>query len=161
MSPAHNPRRACPACPGACAHAHGLTSGSEIASGIRNISFTNVRIGAGSPVKLKSQCGRGAYVQDVLYENITGYNIDGSAVWMDMQYGGDPFLSPSYTGDNHDWWSTNPNPDLLVDHEAQPDSLLGGSSKPCPENETSIFSNITVRNLWADVIVDILIHCLS
>ena len=46
----------------------------------------------------------------VWYENITGGGIDGSAVWMDMQYG-------------------------------------GGSQKPCPENETSIFSNITVRNL--------------
>jgi polygalacturonase len=51
-----------------CAHAHGLTIGSEIASGIRNVTFTNVRVNAGSPVKLKSQCGRGAYVRDVLYE---------------------------------------------------------------------------------------------
>ena len=94
-----------------CAHAHGLTIGSEIASGIRNVTFTNVRVHAGSPVKLKSQCGRGAYVRDVLYENITGFGIDGSAVWMDMQYG-------------------------------------GGSTKPCPENETSVFSNITLRNIF-------------
>ena len=52
-----------------------------------------------------------------LYENITGYDIDGSAVWMDMQYG-------------------------------------GGSAKPCPENETSAFSNITVRNLVVEKAVD-------
>ena len=94
-----------------CAHAHGLTIGSEIASGIRNVTFSNVRIHSGSPVKLKSQCGRGAYVRDVLFENITGYNIDGAAVWMDMQYG-------------------------------------GGSAKPCPESETSLFVNITIRNLY-------------
>ena len=93
-----------------CAHAHGLTIGSEIASGIRNVTFTNVRINSGSPVKLKSLCGRGAYIQDVLYENITGYDIDGPAISMDMRYG-------------------------------------GGSTKPCPENETSVFSNITVRNV--------------
>jgi hypothetical protein len=68
-------------------------------------------------VKLKSQCGRGAYVRDVLYENITGFDIDGAAVWMDMDYG-------------------------------------GGSSKPCPENETSIFSNITVRNLYVVQAID-------
>ena len=100
-----------------CAHAHGLTIGSEIASGIRNVTFTNIRVHAGSPVKLKSQCGRGAYVRDVLYENITGFDIDGAAVWMDMDYG-------------------------------------GGSSKPCPENETSIFSNITVRNLYVVQAID-------
>ena len=93
-----------------CAHAHGLTVGSEIASGIRNVTFVNVVVNAGSPVKLKSQCGRGAYVRDVLYENITGLNIDGSAVWLDMEYG-------------------------------------DGSTDPCPENETSVFDNVTVRNL--------------
>ncbi|KAH8044343.1 glycosyl hydrolase [Aureococcus anophagefferens] len=70
-----------------CAHAHGLTVGSEIAPGVRNVTFVNVVVNSGSPVKLKSQCGRGAYVRDVLYENITGLNIDGSAVWLDMEYG--------------------------------------------------------------------------
>ena len=94
-----------------CAHAHGLTVGSEIASGVRNVTFANVRVTAGSPIKIKSQCGRGAYVEDVLYENITGYDVDGSAVWLDMQYG-------------------------------------DGSTKPCPESETSAFRNVTVRNVY-------------
>ena len=59
-----------------CAHAHGLTIGSEIASGIRNVTLTNIVVNAGSPVKLKSQCGRGAYVKDVLYENITAEKVE-------------------------------------------------------------------------------------
>jgi polygalacturonase len=64
-----------------CAGSHGLTIGSEVAGGIRNVSFLNMRIhGAdGHPssgaIKFKLPCGRGAYVKDVLYENITASDV--------------------------------------------------------------------------------------
>ena len=64
-----------------CAGSHGLTIGSEVAGGIRNVTFSNVRIhGAdGHPssgaIKFKLPCGRGAYVTDVLYEDITAYDV--------------------------------------------------------------------------------------
>ena len=64
-----------------CAGSHGLTIGSEVAGGIRNVTFLNVRIhGAdGHPssgaIKFKLPCGRGAYVQDIIYENITASDV--------------------------------------------------------------------------------------
>ena len=39
----------------------------------------------GPSVRIKSQCGRRAYVKNVLYENITAHNVP-NAVWIDMQY---------------------------------------------------------------------------
>ncbi|KAJ1456489.1 pectin lyase fold/virulence factor [Pelagophyceae sp. CCMP2097] len=69
-----------------CAYAHGLTIGSEVSGGIRNVTFSNIRVHHGQPVKMKTTCGRGAYVRDVLYENITGTDVDGGAVWISMQY---------------------------------------------------------------------------
>merc|ERR1711920_159579 len=35
-------------------------------------------------------CGRGAYVRDILYENITGGSGVDTAVWIDMKYGSGP-----------------------------------------------------------------------
>jgi len=73
-----------------CKATHGLTIGSEISGGIRNITFTNVHVDAGMAVKIKGACGRGAYVRDILYENITGGSGIDTAVWIDMKYGKGP-----------------------------------------------------------------------
>jgi len=64
-----------------CAGSHGLTIGSEVAGGIRNVTFLNVRIhGAdGHPssgaIKFKLPCGRGAYVKDALYDNVIASDV--------------------------------------------------------------------------------------
>ena len=64
-----------------CAGSHGLTIGSEVTGGIRNVTFFNVRIHGvdGHPssgaIKFKLPCGRGAYVKDVLYENVTTSDV--------------------------------------------------------------------------------------
>eukprot|EP01052_Picozoa_sp_SAG31_P030143 SAG31_NODE_3065_length_4728_cov_2.260531_8_plen_231_part_00 len=69
-----------------CDGSHGLTVGSEVSGGIENVSFTNIKISNSGPsVRIKSQCGRGAYVRNILYENITANNVD-NAVWIDMDY---------------------------------------------------------------------------
>ena len=80
-----------------CAGSHGLTIGSEVAGGIRNVTFSNVRIhGAdGYPsagaIKIKLPCGRGAYVKDVLYEDITAFDV-ATAISM-SRYGADASCS--------------------------------------------------------------------
>lgn len=70
-----------------CKATHGLTIGSEMSGGIRNVTFTNIVVDAGMPVKIKGQCGRGSYVRDIHYENITGGSGVDTAVWIDMRYG--------------------------------------------------------------------------
>jgi polygalacturonase len=104
-----------------CVASHGLTIGSEMSGGIRNVTFSDIRIGnpdvsSGPSVRIKSQCGRGAYIRDVLYENIQATNVE-NAVWVDMQYG------------------------------------KGSPPDHCSADLTSVFSNITVRNLRADKVL--------
>ncbi len=73
-----------------CAASHGLTIGSELSSGIRNVTISNVRIfNSGPPVRIKTNCGRGAYARDITYANITAWDTD-YGVWVDQAYGGGP-----------------------------------------------------------------------
>jgi hypothetical protein len=69
-----------------CDGSHGLTIGSEMSGGVENVSFTNINIrNSGPSVRIKSQCGRRAYIRNVLYENITADEVS-NAVWIDMMY---------------------------------------------------------------------------
>lgn len=73
-----------------CAHSHGLTIGSEVSSGVRNVTISNINIfNSGPPVRVKTQCGRGAYVRDIRYENITAHDVE-YGVWVDQAYGHGP-----------------------------------------------------------------------
>uniref|UniRef100_A0A914X7P5 Glycoside hydrolase family 28 protein n=1 Tax=Plectus sambesii TaxID=2011161 RepID=A0A914X7P5_9BILA len=55
---------------------HGLSIGSEMSAGIRNVTFENISVnGSDAGVKIKSQRGRGAFVQNVTYTNIRLYNV--------------------------------------------------------------------------------------
>ena len=50
-----------------CDGSHGLTVGSEMSGGVDGIRFTNIRIrNSGPSVRIKSQCGRRAFVRNVL-----------------------------------------------------------------------------------------------
>jgi polygalacturonase len=60
-----------------CVAAHGITIGSEVSGGIEDIRFTNMRLFASTGngvamVKLKNACGRGAFVRNIHWENLTG-----------------------------------------------------------------------------------------
>ena len=67
---------------------HGLAIGSEVSAGIENVSITNVRLGyAAAAVRLKTKCGRGAYVRNVRFENISAES-SWYAVWIDQEYMG-------------------------------------------------------------------------
>merc|ERR1712224_32983 len=72
-----------------CAGGHGLTIGSEVSGGIRNVTFSNIDISNSGPsVRIKSSCGRGGTVSDITYENIKASKVD-YGVWFDMAYGKD------------------------------------------------------------------------
>ena len=50
-----------------CDGSHGLTIGSEMSGGVDGVRFTNINIrNSGPSVRIKSQCGRRAYVRNVL-----------------------------------------------------------------------------------------------
>lgn len=69
-----------------CDGSHGLTIGSEMSGGVDGVAFTNINIrNSGPSVRIKSQCGRRAFVRNVLYENITA-DLVANAVWIDMMY---------------------------------------------------------------------------
>jgi len=73
-----------------CAVSHGLTIGSEVSGGIENVSITNVEVNhCDSAVRIKTECGRGAFVRNVRYENITGSKME-YAVWIDQEYSDGP-----------------------------------------------------------------------
>lgn len=73
-----------------CAHSHGLTIGSEVSGGIENVTITNVEVDhCDDAVRIKTKCGRGAYVRNIRYENITGTSME-SAIWIDQRYSSGP-----------------------------------------------------------------------
>ncbi len=66
---------------------HGITVGSETSGGVYNVTFENiVANGTGTGVRLKSERGRGGVVRDIVYRNISLYNIGGQAVQMTLNY---------------------------------------------------------------------------
>jgi len=80
---------------GTCAGGHGLTIGSALSGGIRNVTFSNIDISNSGPsVRIKSFCGRGATVSDITYENIKASKVE-YGIWFDMQYDGDSEPHPS------------------------------------------------------------------
>ncbi|XP_062515864.1 uncharacterized protein LOC134191272 isoform X2 [Corticium candelabrum] len=67
-------------------HGHGITIGSEMSAGIRNVTFINITMdGTSNGVRLKSQRGRGGVVRDVVYKNITMKNI-GTSIDITLNY---------------------------------------------------------------------------
>ena len=59
-----------------CIAAHGVTIGSEISGGVEDVLLSNMRLldspgGGVAMVKLKNECGRGGFVRNVRWENMT------------------------------------------------------------------------------------------
>jgi hypothetical protein len=123
------------------------------------VRFTNIRIyNSGPSVRIKSQCGRQAWVRNILYENITGNNL-ANAVWIDMQYFSTATSCPA-SEVSHFTNITVRNLDIgkadtaytIVGLEVQ-----GGSDGPIPMTGI-VLENITVRDpgtlgecSWAEV----------
>uniref|UniRef100_A0A914DYF2 Uncharacterized protein n=1 Tax=Acrobeloides nanus TaxID=290746 RepID=A0A914DYF2_9BILA len=69
---------------------HGLSVGSEMSGGVRNVTFQNIIMnGSGAGPRIKSERGRGGTVQDITYTNLTLYNVD-TAVYITMNYHTNP-----------------------------------------------------------------------
>lgn len=63
-----------------CVAAHGITIGSEISGGVEDVLFTNMVLldspgGGVAMVKLKNACGRGGFVRNVHWENMTAGTV--------------------------------------------------------------------------------------
>ena len=76
-----------------CVAAHGVTIGSEISGGVEDVVFTNMRL-LNSPgngvamVKLKNECGRGGFVRNIHWENLTA-GVVGNGIYA-SRYGTKP-----------------------------------------------------------------------
>jgi polygalacturonase len=63
-----------------CIAAHGVTIGSEISGGVEDVLFSNMQL-LNSPgngvamVKLKNECGRGGFVRNIRWENMTAGTV--------------------------------------------------------------------------------------
>lgn len=67
---------------------HGITIGSEMSGGIRNVTFENITMAhTGTGIRMKSMRGRGGEVSDITYRNINMLEIDGQCVQMTLNYG--------------------------------------------------------------------------
>jgi len=71
-------------------HGHGgVTVGSEMSGGVRNINVTNCTfIGTDVGIRFKSNRGRGGVVEDISFDNITMINIPTQAISFNLYYGG-------------------------------------------------------------------------
>lgn len=67
-------------------HGHGITIGSEMSAGVRNVTFVNITMdGTDNGVRMKSERGRGGIVQDILYKNISMKDI-GTSIDITLNY---------------------------------------------------------------------------
>ncbi len=52
-------------------HGHGITVGSEMSAGVKNVRFENIRMkGTDLGIRIKSQRGRGGTVENIVYKDI-------------------------------------------------------------------------------------------
>ena len=66
---------------------HGITVGSEMSSGVYNVTFENlVADGIGTGVRLKSERGRGGVIDGIVYRNISLSNVQGQAIQVTLNY---------------------------------------------------------------------------
>jgi polygalacturonase len=72
---------------------HGLSVGSEMSAGVRNVTFRDITMnGTANGPRLKSQRGRGGMISDILYQNITMTNM-GQGISITLNY--HPSLPPT------------------------------------------------------------------
>jgi polygalacturonase len=78
-------------------HGHGLSIGSETASGIRNMLVRRCTLdGTDNGIRIKSMRGKGGLVENVRYTDITMHNV-ANAIYFDLNYVDNNY--PDYKGD--------------------------------------------------------------
>lgn len=69
----------------------GITIGSEMSAGVRNVFVTDCDFdGTDRGIRLKTRLGRGGVVENIWIQNITMRNIRMEAIRMNMHYSGEP-----------------------------------------------------------------------
>lgn len=69
------------------AKGHGLSIGSEMSAGVRNITIANCTFdGTDRGIRIKSMRGRGGFVENVRVSNITMHNVSREAILVTLNY---------------------------------------------------------------------------
>ncbi len=136
-------------------HAHGITIGSEMSGGVRNVLFERIQMkGADVGIRIKSQRGRGGFVENITYRDI---DMDGvsTAIQVTMNY-------------NHGLTPTNATAtpvfrDILVQNVRALDSRTAFDIQGLEE---SLIHNLTLANVFVDADSEgrcesVLLHCVD
>ena len=83
----------------------GLTIGSEMSGGVRNVTFEDISLeGTSVGIRMKSQRGRGGIVSGITYRNISMHNIATDCVRLNLDYHpGIKFLGSQNLGSGPRW----------------------------------------------------------
>jgi len=68
-------------------YGHGISIGSEMSGGVRNVTIRNcIANNTQNGARVKTQRGRGGIVEDIVFENITLFNLQDDGIVINMFY---------------------------------------------------------------------------
>ena len=106
-------------------HGHGVGIGSEMSGNVSDVLISNIRCnGTGAAVKIKSERGRGGFIENVIYENMELVNVP-QAIIIQQHYNGDKSIGEAPTFRNITIRNITAF-DSTVGHVGQVDCLLLG-----------------------------------
>jgi polygalacturonase len=125
-------------------HGHGLSIGSELTGGARNVLVENVAfVGTTNGIRIKSNRGRGNVVENAVYRNITMQNVERPIVITEYYQGGVP--------ENDTAQPVNENTphfrNFVIDHLSATGSDDAGVVVGLPESKVTdvTFRNVTIH----------------
>lgn len=102
----------------------GFVVGSEMSSGVKNISVTNCQfLGTDVGLRFKSKRGRGGVVENIYISNISMFDIATEPLLFDLYYGGKSAV------------------EAFNDKTVQPEKI------PAADKSTPVFKNIYIKNV--------------
>jgi polygalacturonase len=125
-------------------HGHGLSIGSELAGGARNVLVENVDFaGTTNGIRIKSNRGRGNLVENAVYRNITMQNVERPIVITEYYQGGVPENDTAHPVDENTPHFTK----FVIDHLSATGSDDAGVVIGLPESKVAdvTFRNVTIQ----------------
>ena len=131
-------------------HGHGLSIGSETASGVRNMLVRRCTLdGTDNGIRIKSMVGKGGLVENVRYTDITMTNV-ANAIYFDLNYVDNNY--PDYKGDAA---KTPAIKNVLIDHVTIVNSKNAGKIVGLPSSQ---ITNVTLRDVTLSAEKDFVIR---
>ncbi len=122
-------------------HGHGITVGSEMSAGVRNVLFENIVLnGTARGIRIKSEAGRGGIVENIVYRNIDMVDVQ-IAIQVTMKYHNYP---------QHRTSNVSATPifrDILLQNVRAVDSLTAFDIQGLPESH---IQNLTLSNVFVN-----------